>query len=333
MQLVFLISMVASVGTILFSTSRLSANSNYQPTQSLAVPPTQESLNLERSKTAVLILFGVPKHFRLVFTSYMKNIVQRNPRMKFEVYMHMNSDLHLTSYSNGRNDEKNAMLDSPDVIRTILDEVGGDNITTHLTTSSQKLFMDPNLSWIQQSDVSFFKDGSYSFRTVLNQFRQGTSLREAFFSYQEQNINWNDNHHVYVFARSDTFLISPVDIPSEIGGTDAIVPSWHGWSGYNDRFAVAGPDAAKVYATKVDGYKEAILACRSNPEAEPLFTNAETLLKMWLLGNKLNVIEHEDDWAWALLRLRADGRIEARDSEEFKIENVTLVEHLPYYLE
>ncbi len=245
----------------------------------------------------------------------------------------MNSDLHLTSYSNGRNDEKNAMLDSPDVIQTILDEVGGDNITTHLTTSSQKLFMDPNLSWIQQSDVSFFKDGSYSFRTVLNQFRQGTSLREAFFSYQEQNINWNDNYHVYVFARSDTFLISPVDIPSEIGGADAIVPSWHGWSGYNDRFVVAGPDAAKVYATKVDGYKEAILACRSNPEAEPLFTNAETLLKMWLLGNKLNVTEHEDDWAWALLRLRADGRIEARDSEEFEIENVTLVEHLPYYLE
>lgn len=68
-------------------------------------------------------------------------------------------------------------------------------------------------------------------------------------------------------------------------------------------------------------------------EDEP-FRNAETLLKIWLLGNKLNVIELEDDWAWALLRLRADGRIEEPiDLYEFEVENVARVEHLPYYLE
>ncbi len=44
---------------------------------------------VSKCKNAVLILFGIPKQFRLVWRSYMKNIVQRNPRMKFEVYMHM----------------------------------------------------------------------------------------------------------------------------------------------------------------------------------------------------------------------------------------------------
>ena len=130
--------------------------------------------------------------------------------------------------------------------------------------------------------------------------------------------------------------MSPVDIPSVVGTFDVILPSWQSWHGYNDRFAVTGPDAAKVYATKVDGYRDSILARRSQPEPEEEedepFRNAETLLKIWLLGNKLNVIELEDDWAWALLRLRADGRIEPRDSYEFEVENVARVEHLPYYL-
>ena len=71
------------------------------------------------SKTAVLVLFGVPKHFRLVWTSYMKNIVQRNPLMKFEVYMHMYSDLSQEPFSNARNDEISTILDSPDDIRAI----------------------------------------------------------------------------------------------------------------------------------------------------------------------------------------------------------------------
>jgi hypothetical protein len=127
--------------------------------------------------------------------------------------------------------------------------------------------------------------------------------------------------------------MSPVDIPSVVGSFDVILPSWQSWHGYNDRFAVAGPDAAKVYATKIEGYTEAILDRRSQPESEDEpFRNAETLLKIWLLGNKLNVIELEDDWAWALLRLRAGGQIEPKDLYEFEVENVARVEHLPYYL-
>ena len=275
---------------------------------------------------AVVILFGIPKQFRLVWRSYMKNIVHRNPRMKFEVYMHMYSDLHQQPFSNAKNGERNTHLDSPDDIWSILNET--EDIPTILTTSLQSIFEKSELSWIQQSDTSFFTN--YSFTTLQNVFRQGNSLREAFFTLQKHKNNWNDSHHVYIFARPDTFLIDPVDIPSNIGNTDVIVPSWHSWDGYNDRFAVAGPDAAKIFATKVDGYKEAILARRRWRifEGLPPFRNSETLLKNWLLENKLNVTELEDDWAWALLRIRADGRIEPKDLDEFEIENASLVEVL-----
>ncbi len=50
----------------------------------------------------------------------------------------------------------------------------------------------------------------------------------------------------------------------------------------------------------------------------------ETLLKNWLLGNRLNVTKVEDRKAWALLRVRADGRIEGKDVERFGIQNTSL---------
>ena len=38
--------------------------------------------------------------------------------------------------------------------------------------------------------------------------------------------------------------------------------------------------------------------------------------------------ELEDDWAWELLRIRADDRIEPKDIYEFEIENASLAEDL-----
>ncbi len=284
-----------------------------------------------KSKKAVLILFGVPKHFRLVLRSYMKNIVQRNPQMKFEVYIHMYSDLHLQPFSSDRNGETNAQLDSPDDIRAILfDELGG-NVSKLLTTSSQSIFEELELSWLQQNDTSFF-DVDYPFQTLQNMFRQGNSLREAFFSFQKHNNSWNGNNDwVCIFARSDTFLMDAVDIPSGIGNNDVVVPRWTSAFGYNDRFAVAGSDSAKVYATKIVGYKEAILTRRSKPEAElESLRNSETLLKKWLVENKVNVTERENLHEWGLLRLRADGQIANNDLGEFdlKEKNISHVEHL-----
>mmetsp|Transcript_36955 Transcript_36955/g.75332 ORF Transcript_36955/g.75332 Transcript_36955/m.75332 type:complete len:392 (-) Transcript_36955:35-1210(-) len=289
-----------------------------------------------KKKMAVLILFGVPKHFSFVWRAYVHNIIARNPWVKFEVYMHMYSDLHQKPFSNSKNGEHNSTLDSPDDIRAILDNDKGD-IPVMLTTSSQSMFEESDLSWLQQSDTSIFED--YSFQTLKNVFRQGNSLREAFFYGQKHSIKSNDDT-VYIFARSDTFLMSPVDIPCSfnLGNTDIITPRWTSAWGYNDRFAVAGPDAANVYATKIEGYKQGILARRSNPEALPsymnpetplkLFMNSESLLRDWLLGNKLNVTEHEDERAWALLRVRSDRRIETGDLRVFQIDESTLLPQL-----
>jgi len=160
-------------------------------------------------------------------------------------HFNMYSDLHQKPFSNSRNNERNATLDSPDDIRELLDkDKGGTQVM--MMTSSQSMFEESDLSWLQQSDIPFF--GDYPFETLKNIFRQGNSLKEAFFYGQKRHNNSNDDV-VYIFARSDTFLMNPVDIPCNfnLGNTDIIIPRWQSWEGYNDRFAIAGPDAAKVF--------------------------------------------------------------------------------------
>mmetsp|Transcript_34538 Transcript_34538/g.50844 ORF Transcript_34538/g.50844 Transcript_34538/m.50844 type:complete len:260 (+) Transcript_34538:139-918(+) len=248
-------------------------------------------------------------------------------------HFNMYSDLHQKPFSNSRNNERNATLDSPDDIRELLDkDKGGTQVM--MMTSSQSMFEESDLSWLQQSDKPYFFR-YYPFETVKNIFRQGNSLREAFPFLNEEikHSNSPNDDTVYIFARSDTFLMSPVDIPCSfnLGNTDIIVPRWASWGGYNDRFAIAGPESAKVYATRIEGYKQAILARRRNIklglELGPK-RNSERMLRGWLLGNKLNVTEHEDVRAWALLRVRADQSIEQQDLKEFKIDGKTSLPQL-----
>jgi len=126
--------------------------------------------------------------------------------------------------------------------------------------------------------------------------------------------------------------MSPVDIPCSfnLGNTDIIIPRWQSWQGYNDRFAIAGPESAKVYATKNEGYKQAILARRSDNQKKPVM-NSERMLRDWLLGNKLNVTKHEDVRAWALLRVRAGRSIEQKDvgrGNEYHVSTISASDNL-----
>ena len=150
------------------------------------------------------------------------------------------------------------------------------------------------LSWLKESDTLFFD--KYPLQTLQNMFRQGNSLRESFLYLQDQRTYSNDID-VYIFARSDTILLTPIVIPSSVIGDNEIwVPSWGGWSGINDRFAIAGPIAAKVYASRIEGYKEELLARRNSTKALHPFHNSETLLRNWLNKNLLNVTQMGEEW-------------------------------------
>jgi hypothetical protein len=127
--------------------------------------------------------------------------------------------------------------------------------------------------------------------------------------YLPDQKEYSNDIDFYIFARSDTVLLTPIDIPcSGIGENEIWVPSWASHSGINDRFAIAGPNAAKVYASRMEGYKEAILLRRKG-NSKALWHNSESLLKMWLKMNMLNVTQMDGGWG----KVRAHGIVAPED--------------------
>ena len=104
-------------------------------------------------------------------------------------------------------------------------------VPARITTSSQSMFDKLELSWLKESDTLFFDE--YPLQTLQNMFRQGNSLRESLRYLQDQRKCDID---VYIFARSDTILLTLIVIPSSgIGDNKIWVPSWGGWMGIIDR--------------------------------------------------------------------------------------------------
>lgn len=275
--------------------------------------------------SASLILFGVPKEFDRIWKNYLKYIVHRNPNIQFEVHMHMYADL--TNFSNAKNNEINVTTQSPSDIQRILSTMGvrqsgNKNVTLpmKLITSSQKEYDNAGLSWIQERDTKPISH--LSIDSLKNMFRQGNSIQQAFISASTQSLLGNLTAEImakktYLFLRSDTLLISPIDIPcSGLAANEIHVPSWQtkNFPEYNDRTALAGSTAAYKYArAKSDVFREMILDERNKTGEVPKLRlhNPEKMLKLYLDhgdGVKLRVKERDLRWA-QLIRVRSGGML------------------------
>ena len=129
---------------------------------------------------------------------------------------------------------------------------------------------------------------------------------------------------VYVFARSDTLLLSPIDIPlSGIGNKDIYVPGWQSCKRcINDRFAVAGPSAANVYAAaKSVAFKGMVLEQRKRKGSLEDLRGPEKMLQKVLTKSDVNLTVHDPSWAH-LGRVRSGGVMTPRDADEFHVPRI-----------
>jgi hypothetical protein len=90
-------------------------------------------------------------------------------------------------------------------------------------------------------------------------------------------------------------------------GHDLAVPSWHGWGGLNDRFAVANQRAAMVYATRLRLLGDGLAAHGG--------LHGESLLALAASTASLRITELPG----RALRIRAGGMPEPRDLREFAL--------------
>jgi hypothetical protein len=225
-----------------------------------------------------------------------------------------------------------------------------------LVTTNQTDF-DDTLSWIEPKHTASFDQRTWKVGTLKNMFRQGNSIMEAYrnslglrrrtkIAESSASSSCRDEQFlvdpdVFIFARSDTLLMSPIHIPDEGLLSDEIwIPGWQTMAyEYVDRFAVAGANAAEVYArAKVDGFTSFIhnyngTVTRENyngtsahyMEKEALHCS-EKMMKRWLDENELMVKRKKygggkEFWA-QLIRVRSGGRLNERDAATFNITNV-----------
>ena len=259
-------------------------------------------LHTNSPSQAALILFGVPKHFDLIWKAYMQNLVLQNPGTQFRIYFHYYEDL--TSITNVKNAEIDIDVQSLEVIESILT-----GIDYTVITSNQSEF-DKTINWLVDDHADKFE---FTLETARNMFRQSNSLRLA---YNEAAIHSPD---VYIFARSDTFLADKLVLPKVADG-EIYIPQWHGWPGIevNDRFSVCSRGAAKIYARKGEAYEKYV-------KEKSYVHNPERMLRWWLIENNVTFWEMGDEieHLWApLLRVRGNGKVPARDASTFKAKNV-----------
>lgn len=277
--------------------------------------PVEEPYLTYLQCTAALVMFGLPKSFPIVWDQYRRYLIDSNPHINFEVSMHLYSDLKYLT--NAKNNEMAVKIESADSLKQAL----GRNDTDFLVQTSQGEFDKQRLSWLEELHATVFQD-CWSFSTIKNMFRQGNSIKESYKHAMSKQLNYS----VFVFARTDTFLAKPVSIPCNIPPNQIQLPSWQVDTDYedNDRFAVAGPEAADVY---VQAKAEAFLDYVKNPDRVPRSSprnqtnnwNSEHLLWLWMKENpRIDKKTKPVDWA-PLLRIRGDAKVNSRDSQYFPL--------------
>ena len=229
-----------------------------QPSRLDCNSPT--NLNNNKNLTVALILFGIPKEFDVIWKAYKSNIINRNVHhvTSFHVHMHMYNDVW--NLTNTKNHEYNINLkdtNTPESIRRIISNNTNNPITRDnegkiklfLTTSSQTAYDETELlPWLNknENDTKFFDERYWSYETLQNMFRQGNSIKLAYLSAVSTAASaaisaknspttsiTADDYDMYIFLRSDTLLLSPIDLPcasvtsySSEPEMEIHIPSW-----------------------------------------------------------------------------------------------------------
>lgn len=159
--------------------------------------------------------------------------------------------------------------------------------------------------WLSLATASpdLLQDGYASVRNLCFQLRSLAVLWDLILAGEEE-APW------VLFLRPDLRYLDALDIPELARlmlreGADLAIPDWHGWGGLNDRFALASPRGAAVYARRGD-FIAAHMQAHGGLHAETLLAHAVTRA-----GLRITPLPAR------ALRIRAGGWAEPRDLREF----------------
>jgi hypothetical protein len=186
-----------------------------------------------------VIFFGLARGTQVTVENIQRNIYDCNRQLgvSFTTFASLNL---LERIDNPRAGELGVPLRADEALNLRAD--------TYLLVRQNDAHIATALSAVQRWGDEY-DNGWVSLRNVLHQL---ASLRRAWTMCKELTPGGFD---YYLFLRPDLLYLDEICLPDIARNFRAagsiVVPPWHSWGGFNDRFAFADPRAARHYAERI----------------------------------------------------------------------------------
>jgi len=256
------------------------------------VQDNERQEEIQKSKTVVLIFFGLVKNVTSSqLAGYSRWLVDPWRAAGWDVkgVMHTHRVEHVT---NPRAEERGISLFQSKSIAAFSNLVPGLVVSVTDGADSDKLFYPASMirthqHWAGPGEIVTKRN----FIRQLHSLELGTALAKQNFPDAE----------LYIFVRPDVLFSASV-APFQPSPQTLIVPRFHPFGGFNDRFAMCGRETFEIYGTRFQ-HLAAFL--------KVAIMHAETFLK-WVLVDKhrLGVNQHP---GIVFGRIRANGKVSRAD--------------------
>jgi len=194
-----------------------------------------------------VIFFGVARGAAITAASIKRCIYACNPGAIFHTIASLNL---VDTITNPRTGELGAPLNAADIFLLNADVYA-------LTRQDDAAIATAMAAARQQRD--YFENCWISVRNHLHQL---ASLRRAWRLAADSPASFD----YFLFVRPDLRYIDEIPVAAITvgfnGANNIALPAWHSFGGFNDRFALAAPEAARHYANRLDLVTE---FCAQNP--------------------------------------------------------------------
>jgi hypothetical protein len=210
-----------------------------------------------------ICFFGVvSRSIEYTINSINNNILQvlKENNIEYDIFIHNNRTNILT---NVRSYEYNCKIQN-DKWRLLN--------PTEFIEDDQSDF-DKNYNWKPLFQCGDIHDDNYS--SVKNAIRELYSIKRVTSLWENK-----DPYDLYLYLRPDLLYINKLTIPPILKNNTLYTPSWHKWTGLNDRIYFAKYDTMLKIAKRIDYMEELILNTK-------IPYNAETYMKQ--VVDKFNI--------------------------------------------
>lgn len=204
-------------------------------------PPRSAATAIATTKTppCALLFFGLVKDsfIEVTLPSIKANILKQNPDC--DIFLHT---YNLTQVP--RNNRNGEVTDTP------ANASDAYSLTSHVNIENMDIFFDKREDFLNETRKNYHTGWGDCCQSHDNMIKQWHSIKGAWdlmTDHEQQNINNVTKHYQQIgLFRSDVYYVNPIDISD----SEAAVPYFHTWGGYNDRIFYGNRENAAVWADR-----------------------------------------------------------------------------------